>query len=160
MANDPQLRPKVSASRAYFVHRTKPCVIDDCPGVPERVLYLETLTGRLEIRLCAEHTGGVLAELSGCPLQGCPLQGQPGCDCPFENGVHKFGCSSRGRMVLPVTGAPKPCWKCGGAGWVWGHELNNPSVDTIADTQTRYSCDSCRLWEASISTSDDASEEP
>lgn len=35
------------------------------------------------------------------------------------------------------------CEKCGGAGWVWGFELHNPSSDTLNDTMTKYRCDEC-----------------
>lgn len=36
-----------------------------------------------------------------------------------------------------------PCEKCGGAGWLWGTELNIASEDTVADTMTKYPCDGC-----------------
>lgn len=38
----------------------------------------------------------------------------------------------------------KVCEKCGGVGWVWGHELknyNHPLSPNIDDT--KYSCDAC-----------------
>lgn len=35
------------------------------------------------------------------------------------------------------------CKKCGGAGWVWGRELDDPSEDTYQDDMTKYSCDWC-----------------
>ncbi len=38
--------------------------------------------------------------------------------------------------------APKSdCDKCGGAGWLRGRELSNPSDDTYNDTMTKYPCD-------------------
>ena len=33
------------------------------------------------------------------------------------------------------------CRKCGGAGWLWGYELDEPDEDTAVDTMTKYSCD-------------------
>jgi hypothetical protein len=33
------------------------------------------------------------------------------------------------------------CSKCGGAGWLWGYELDSPDDDTVNDTMTQYSCD-------------------
>ena len=35
------------------------------------------------------------------------------------------------------------CKKCNGAGWLWGYELDHPSVDTYNDTMTKYTCDQC-----------------
>lgn len=37
----------------------------------------------------------------------------------------------------------KQCEACGGAGWLWGRELMNPSEDTVNDSQTHYTCDRC-----------------
>lgn len=37
----------------------------------------------------------------------------------------------------------KKCDKCGGAGWVWGIDLDEPDDDTIRDTMTHYTCDKC-----------------
>ncbi|MBT7928928.1 hypothetical protein HN682_03310 [Candidatus Peregrinibacteria bacterium] len=35
------------------------------------------------------------------------------------------------------------CEKCGGAGWVWGRELDNCDEDTYEDSMTQYFCDWC-----------------
>ena len=35
------------------------------------------------------------------------------------------------------------CSKCGGSGWVYGHELDDADADTINDTLTKYTCDWC-----------------
>ena len=35
---------------------------------------------------------------------------------------------------------------CGGEGWLWGYELQNPSNETLAARDARYSCD--REWPA------------
>lgn len=42
--------------------------------------------------------------------------------------------------VEHIRGA-KDCEKCGGAGWLYGRELDSPSDDTYNDTMTKYSCD-------------------
>jgi hypothetical protein len=42
------------------------------------------------------------------------------------------------------------CPKCGSAGWVWGHELDDPDNDTATDTMTRYTCDWCRKLKAAL----------
>lgn len=42
------------------------------------------------------------------------------------------------------------CPKCGGAGWVWGYELDEPDNDTATDTMTHYTCDWCRRLRESI----------
>jgi hypothetical protein len=34
----------------------------------------------------------------------------------------------------------KLCQKCGGEGWIWGHELDDPP-DVTGHDDTRYSCD-------------------
>ncbi len=53
---------------------------------------------------------------------------------------------ARIRAVIELTTEPEPgpevCHKCGGAGWLWGHELDNyehPHPGQSDDT--RYSCD-------------------
>lgn len=38
--------------------------------------------------------------------------------------------------------AHKHCPKCGGAGWLWGHELDNYYGENPSSDDTRYSCDS------------------
>ena len=45
------------------------------------------------------------------------------------------------RIVMP--GDFEKCYKCGGAGWVTGKELDDPDEDTIRDSLTRYTCDRC-----------------
>lgn len=35
----------------------------------------------------------------------------------------------------------KDCPKCGGAGWLWGKELDAPDERTATDTMTQYQCD-------------------
>lgn len=49
-----------------------------------------------------------------------------------------------------MPGSPVKCTKCGGAGWVRGRELDNPSDATFADTLTRYSCDWCMASRPSV----------
>ena len=48
-----------------------------------------------------------------------------------------------GVTQIPSTAnrARKKCEKCGGAGWLWGRELEDPSDETFADTMTHYMCD-------------------
>jgi predicted ATPase len=48
--------------------------------------------------------------------------------------------------ITPEPENPKKeCEKCGGAGWVWGYELENPTEDDY-NNDTRYSCDKCSDW--------------
>lgn len=35
------------------------------------------------------------------------------------------------------------CQKCNGAGWVWSHELNEPTENGYCD-DTKYTCDLCK----------------
>ena len=47
----------------------------------------------------------------------------------------------------PRVRPPKPvnrCLKCGGEGWLWGYELDDPDPDTYDDGMTRYTCDACK----------------
>jgi hypothetical protein len=34
------------------------------------------------------------------------------------------------------------CPKCGGAGWLWGREIDGADEETVNDTMTKYHCDS------------------
>lgn len=44
---------------------------------------------------------------------------------------------------VPSGWEEKKCEKCGGEGWLWGKELDNPTEDTYSDSMTKYTCDGC-----------------
>ena len=58
---------------------------------------------------------------------------------PAEPGMT---CMPKYEDVLPASAQGEVCEKCGGAGWVWGHELPTPEE---TPTDTRYSCPVCQV---------------
>jgi hypothetical protein len=53
---------------------------------------------------------------------------------------------SRGMVAIVYKNSAeivdKHCKKCGGEGWLWGYELENPPEVPYGYDDTRYSCDS------------------
>lgn len=88
--------------------------------------------------------GGNYGFLTGDVTHWMPIPSLPGAPVTKEPYLAKqIAQAQRHIAETPAyaLGVAKNCPKCGGAGWLRGSELDNPSEDTYADSMTRYSCD-------------------
>lgn len=74
------------------------------------------------------------------------FKARPAMDCPPHRRVFQAGFY-RGWEAAPkvsrdaIAHLRAKCDKCGGAGWLWSHELEKADEATREDTMTKYSCD-------------------